>query len=73
MWLLCCGHSLVVYSIFVVLGFRVGSLSFCVVLGILSNSTIILLRKIELVALIVLWLSVFCGSSSRCHGLVSSL
>ena len=52
-----------------------GSLFCGVVLGALSSLAIILLRKRELVCftLIVLWLSVFCVSSSWCCGLVCSL
>ena len=44
--------------------------------AVLSSFAIISLRKREIVgcfALIVLWLSVFFVSSSRCHGLVHSL
>ena len=44
--------------------------------AVISSLAIISLRKRERVGcftLIVLWLSVFCVSSSRCHGLVHTL
>ena len=40
---------------------------------VLSSLSIILLRKRNLDALVVLWLLVFCVSSSRCRGLIWSL
>ena len=57
------------------MGFCVGSLFYKVVLGDLSSFAIILLKKRELwllyynSVLAVVFLSVFCVSSSWCHGL----
>ena len=74
-------HLFLLYSLFsvapIVLVFCVRSLFCYAVLGVLSSFAIIPLRKRELIALLlchcfldVMWLLVFCLSSSLCRDLV---